>query len=1266
LCTQPNDKKGPSEVTEVLVPIGIGREIMQVSREASIADLQRLKVKRVKRGECPECGTQLFKTSTGMLRRVKKATPINDPGQCMNGRCLVCFPLGEDEEQPALIEPVEKKAAVPRTILTYQSAGMNGMLNGDGAIQEKSGPSVFGLDFDDEVSAITLDRKIRSEEKEPRAASSKATASSERPDPHIRERMKEFLNDDNFPFVFTGDTDDGEEYDEVVKNSKSHPEQAPPRQRTGGDDENNASSKSGFRSKLSGFKSKSEISIISERSQRNGAPAKKVFHPPSVFVPPSSAIEEPQQLIKKKTPTGKVDTAVTPQSSIRPTGEIFFDSTEAFPAPTVPEFKVHVEQSASSGFSAAGTGEETCSSDQDSNMGCAEREDDDSSHCPEDESDEYGEYSSKLLMMLDHADGKNEAEWGTPAHRSPSKPQDVFVSNGGPNQDLSESSYSHAGSSKLAKNTEDTAPTTTDSSQIASDEGSNRHGSGISEDRSSPNGENIKSPRTKSAQEYKMASEGSAEMPESPKRSPLAPFAQLKVKEPGVPELHHSSHDMGVLLQELQTGRRVDHESTLLQITDYLWARGPPAKHQFIANDGMKVLTATMWADMMVPSAERAAAELFLSLVTASSRTAVISPASKAATDAILSSSELSGLIDALLVAMQTLILDDELQQVGCRVLCCLSSSNNSFDNDGTKSGGCLAVLNAMDAHYNSEFVQEWGLRALYNQCVHSKNASANKNAVLTSKLDTTGATGSDVLERILLSGAYHLKDGGVLEWTCRVLWCVTTGGSSGADMLSLRMDALLELLHIMEQCRSMEDASPQLQEAVLGMISNLSRMKQYQSFLGTPDIILLILDTMHGNKEFVEVQIEASGAIANISGLLSPLEKEEIVDAGAVRTIVGAMFAFPREKHILQEPALRALVALARDSEIAKEEICDHETLSVLMHLCRFDDGSTLTQQEALCILIALLYASDRLLPVALHCDSFGVLTSAVAAFHDSEKIQEALCSACRNVSKKVDNLDVMIRYDAIGYAVAAMSAFKFSKSIQSNACFALWNIGIGSEFGHQAIAETNAIDCIVNAIKAHLEVEEVVEVACGALWGLIHRSHVLRQQFIANDSGVESVTCTLVMHPRATSLLEKACGVLALTCTNSRSAAGVIGADGVSSVVETMRNNPKSVNILQHGAHLLRNTINRNQSFVEEAMGAITVLMHALRDFSRNDPFQSEGCNFIWTIAEHSHEAKRKIIATQGIPILRKILDQKGVSSFVKDAALGAYRELTYESTN
>lgn len=1299
--------------------------MMHVGRDAMNPDLNCQKMKRVKRGECPDCSTQLFKIAVGVLGRMKKPTPINEAGKSLNGRCLICFPINEGEEELA-VSAVKNLPAVPRIILTCETKGLVtpiGMMNEDGTIQDNTGVGCFSLGFDDDVSAITLDRKIRTDNEDIDNSSSGydqlhsqdtyvfqvalGDSCDERTEGSLRARMEKFLQEDEgnvHSTITSSDTEnDASEKNHMDMKWEAPPEQAPTRGITtslidetdndgkdkfaivhvdsqmGGSDLGNP--ETNRRTKLQGLKGRSELavehghsyprkaksqSLLQQQFSQSGLASKKQFLLSTVFVPPTtdedSHYKDNIRLEKPDDGSNKTEGDKSCELGGHSTNngsatDIVFASTVLQPT------MENVEASEQAVGSVSNAGEITFSPSQESVLGVA--------------------VSSQLSVMLT---GTNEAEGGTeqvvvidgkkPSNRSPHSTRKLKP---GQAEAAIDELSCHNEVRDTQQTTESNIPTTAYSSHLPSDDGTSPRGSYIPElldepvspkkeepgFQVGPTSPERKSLRKKPPPVLNLAPAFTLNALTSPKElPPSTPLTAWNMDQKS--DLNDLSHKIPTLLCQLQNARTGDRENTLFQLSDCLWTQSPTAKQVFVANNGIKVLAATMWADMMIPSAEIAAAELLLAFVTTSPAGDLASSSSLAVADTLLGIEDMEGLIDALLITMQTLIANEEMQQVGCRVLCCLASpSNGSKNNDGTRSGACLAVLNALDAHYNSNILQEWGLRTLYNQCVYSKHAESNIRTVLSSKLGTSGAIGSDVLERIILSGVNHFRDGGALEWACRLCWYFTANHPSVERIFALRMDAVRKLLYILEQCRSTEDASPQLQEAVLGIIANLVTVNKYTSFLGTSDVIMLILDTMHGNKLFVEVQIEACSVIANVAGLLSPLEKEEIIDAGAVRTIVGAIFAFPREKAALQEHALRALVGLALDSEIAKEEICEHETLSVLMHLCRLDESSTLPQQELLCTLIASLYASEKSTSLALQGDTLGALTSAVAEYRDSEKIQDAACFAYRNLSKNFDNLDTLIRWNAIDFVVSAMFAFRVSRTIQINACCLLWSIGVGTAFGHQKIAETGAMQGIVNAVQTHLEAEEVIEAACGALWGVIRRSPILRQQFFKIDSGVESVTCTLVMHPRSTTLLEMACGVLACASTNSRAASAVLVADGVSNVVETMRNNAKSLLILQHGAHFLRNTIIRNHSRVGEATGAISVLINKLKDFNLPESFLGEACRFIWTIAELSYTAKSMIIALGGRPVLMSVLDHNGGNPFIEDVALGAFKELALEPT-
>lgn len=1110
-------------------------------------------VRKVKRGECPECGTKLYKI--GLLKNV----PIN--GKSRNGQCVKCHPI-----------------AVPETIDIRNNLICD--------------ISMFPEDDEDNVSAITLDRKIRNDNGEVCDEGSDTSS--------LRSRMAKFL-------------------------AEPAPECAPTTKKT------------------PSSPTKSSLKLTSERSansllqqQRSSLSASVTRKQPfrGLFVPEPVSEDLNIRLDQKETMQITIEERPNPGDLTVPTMQTLANSKEKSGSQLQMEIVLdHSSSNHNDDSKALSTEplEGSSCNDSPTKLPTIDLSGMEDSSLLNLAPDEYSEYSSKLLKMLDETE-TDEAPIPDIVLHTP----DEF---------------------RLSIQTPETAPTTNETSNPSSPVPRKKSPPPMSPksaprspSRSSSHATATLSPKPVppvSPNQGPPASPKPAP-PLSPKPAPPSPIKQPPPSSPKRPpsELKSaSSIDLQSLLRHLETSSSDKHAQILQQISDRMWNETA----EFVQYSGIKILASTMWADMMVLPAERAALEVVSVL-------AAYAPQ-------LLNHPDTDDLVDALLIVMQTLIMDEKLQITGCRILCCLAASR--LPNDGTRSGACLAVMNAMDAHKNNTSLQEWGLRTVYNQCTRSQNAESNKRTLLTSKLDKSGSHGGDVLEHNILGNhAGSLRDGAVLEWACRLFWILSSSSDGILDLLNVRIEVVRELLHKLEQCRSKQEASSQLQEAILGLFVNLVRLPKYRSFLGTPDVLLLVLDTMHGNKTYAGVQVEACSMIANVTEALSPPEKDDVVVAGAVRTIVGACFAFPEAKTLLQEPAFRALAGLASDSEVTKEAICEHETLTVLLRLGQLDQDCSSEQQEFLVRILASLYSSDHLQEKALQCNSLGAVTLAASKFWNIERVQEAVCIAFRNLALDENTVEHMADSDIVELVFVAMKEFEMSSSIQTNACFILWRIGSATDLGSQKIAEAGALTLIVKAIQMHLDTYEVMEAACGALWGLLHRSRRLAQQFFDMESGVESVTSVFLMHPRSTSLLEKACGVLGMASDNpSPALSPSVMKEGTRSIVEAMRNNPDSLKLLQYGCYFLRNIIFLSPGLINEAGSVLSLVLETMRDFTKSETFLREACYFIWAMSELSRDAKSKIQSMNGATVILSILDNRRESETLETAASGAYKEIAEE---
>jgi hypothetical protein len=147
---------------------------------------------------------------------------------------------------------------------------------------------------------------------------------------------------------------------------------------------------------------------------------------------------------------------------------------------------------------------------------------------------------------------------------------------------------------------------------------------------------------------------------------------------------------------------------------------------------------------------------------------------------------------------------------------------------------------------------------------------------------------------------------------------------------------------------------------------------------------------------------------------------------------------------------------------------------------------------------------------------------------------------------------------------------------------------------------------------MQNHLEAAEVLEMACGALWTLIYESNS-RKERLLRAGGVDAVLCSFVMHHDTSPLLENAGGVFLSLSARASSSEAIISKQGIGIMVDTMRNNGSSVNILRTGTLFLRNMILICSGSLTEAEDAITSVISGMQA-TTDEAFQAEACNFLW----------------------------------------------------
>jgi hypothetical protein len=695
-------------------------------------------------------------------------------------------------------------------------------------------------------------------------------------------------------------------------------------------------------------------------------------------------------------------------------------------------------------------------------------------------------------------------------------------------------------------------------------------------------------------------------------------------------------HDIPAILHCLNLDEATPNlrEKALVSLSEILWKSGEKARSFIVEHKGIETLVKTMWSDISDAKVQAAALAFLFSLSA--------SPDGRASGD-MLSNEE--SICDTLLFSMQTHISDPGIQLHGCAILACLASasSNNVKVSDGSLSGALLMVVNAMSHHSRSRDIQKAGLQALYYQCLLSTNAESNKRTLMESSLDD-GGSGMDAV----LSAMTSLQDDVIaVEWACRLCWCLT----SSQDLVkSLAATSVVDVITKLCQRYMPDQEASYLMEAAFGVIANISYLENKRSELERLGVVPCLVDGLRYHPKDCGVNIEACSALANLA--VSPHVRQAITHSGAVESIVQAMQAFADDEDLMSE-AIRALVCLAIDSPQSKESIAMPDVLNSITQANK-SHAEAHQLHEMSCALLASLAVSRSHSKLIVGNGGVDTIIQALGSTSD-EKLRDAACLAYRNLACELDDSDEILQKGAINGIVNAMSKHGNVVSIQINACCTFWNLAYKTEREPGTIVGSEGIKNIVKAMQSHLESGELLELACGALWSLVDDS-VDRKKDVVGSGAIDAVACAVVMHPDRVSTLEKAFGVLSNVSLERPLAEAIVNAQGVSILVEAMRNNGSSIPMLEVGSMALRNLIFQFPDYAPEASSVVSVIINAMKENPDAVSFQQEACNLLWVLAAEAENCQSKILALDGVAVVMKCMEIPEV----QESALGAFRQL------
>ena len=692
-------------------------------------------------------------------------------------------------------------------------------------------------------------------------------------------------------------------------------------------------------------------------------------------------------------------------------------------------------------------------------------------------------------------------------------------------------------------------------------------------------------------------------------------------------------------------------EKAFQSLTEIVWKSGDKAKAMFAQYKGVDTLVNNMWSDMGDAKVQDAAAQFLFALAASTDGSA---------SNDVLSNEEATS--DALLFSMQSHMNVESIQLAGCGILSCLAaaSANNKQISDGSLSGALTIVLSAMFNHSNSKGMQKAGLQALYSQCALSTSAESNKRSLVGTQLDG-GATGLSVIIRAIELLQKELVS---LEWAFKLCWCLT----SSEDLAKALSDTPDVIPLVVQTChRYLETpAAGVLVEASFGVLGNLAHLEPNRMVIHNAGALKAILDGMKFHRNMAGVSVEGCAALANLG--VAPRIRQDMIHNETVNAVISSMQSFLDNPDAVEE-ACRALVVMSIENEEAKAQLIVPQVLATVSEASeRHEDNSSV--QEMVSCLVASLAVSTSPSTSASRSDILvqqGGVDIVVRALGSSkeEKVLEAATNAYRNLACQAEQTDRLLKGGAARKLVKAMAANENSVEIQMNSCCSLWNLAYKIQERSKKpeatrdIVDSTGVKCIVKAMQSHMESGDLLELACGALGSLVDDSLELKKDVVGSGA-IDAVACALVMHPTRTTTLEKACSVLANVSVEGPLAEAIVNAQAVSIVVEAMRNNGSSIPFLEIGSLLLRNLVVQFPDFAEEASGAVSTVINAMKDNPKAVGFQREACSLLWILAALSENCESKILALDGIAVLMKSLEHNSDVPDVQEAALSAFKQL------
>ena len=642
---------------------------------------------------------------------------------------------------------------------------------------------------------------------------------------------------------------------------------------------------------------------------------------------------------------------------------------------------------------------------------------------------------------------------------------------------------------------------------------------------------------------------------------------------------------------------------------------GRLARQVTMANDGMETLVLAIWHHMQ-------STQVILALFQA---LWAISADDESSSSDTLSIGKLLDCraLEGILFAMQQHATDMNIQESGCDLITRMTEKL-PFDTPDFKLLVLLLSKNIQGMGTNTK---------AYSSCLDALNALCQLSSENKVAFAKAGNDCHNAIIRGLMSSECPSLD--TRELACELFWCVTADRNAAS---AISPDSLLSK-QIIDALKSVPrtKASVHFFASACGTLANLGLDQDNHSKMINLAVVQVLCEAIYVYDFSEDVISAACTALANLSS--SKDVRDDMVSQGSLPALLSAMKATSNNVNI-QSEVFRALNNLSETSLDGKLAIVSDLELIITTYFRH--DGVKYMQQVTMSILNWLSSDYKCRKSMITTTTTFNALAKIMKANPTKKMVLKTACSALGNVSKEEEIIPILLSKGFTALVIDAMDAYPNCEELQENACNFLMNMGSNGPEATIGICSGEGVQCLVRAMQAFPTTATLQQASCRALCSIskgptptIAEAH---KDMLLATGAAEVIIYALLVHPTDMNVIEHAMNVLASLSSSRKGTKTIADAGGISTVIETMKVNPSSTDIIPSGARFVQSMALADLEYANECVGAIAPILFCMNEHPDCQPLIEDSCKALRCLVLKSESCKDRVITANGVAIIEK----------------------------